>query len=57
LLIALSLRPYRIYYFAKGFKRKGFSDLIEWRSLYEIYEGLLNDIEELKESIRRLCKS
>ena len=32
-------------------------DLIEWRSLYEIYEALLNDIEELKESIRRLCVS
>ena len=32
-------------------------DLIEWRSLYEIYEALLNDIEELKESIRRLCES
>jgi len=32
-------------------------DLIEWRSLYEIYEALLNDIEELKESIKRLYES
>ena len=32
-------------------------DLVEWRALYELYTGLLNDIEELRESIRRLCEA
>lgn len=29
-------------------------DLVEWKALYELYTGLLSDIEEIRESVRRL---
>ena len=32
-------------------------DLVKWRALYELYTGLLSDIEEFKESVRRLCEA
>lgn len=32
------------------------ADLVEWRALHEFCTGLLSDIEELKESVRRLCE-
>ena len=32
-------------------------DFVEWRALYELYKSLLKDIEELQESVRRLCEA
>ena len=28
-------------------------DFVEWRALYELYKSLLNDIKQLRESVRR----
>ncbi len=32
-------------------------DLVEWMALYKLYASLLNDIEELRESVKRLCEA